>query len=74
MNGVKIMSRKNIPEKEMKALIALSGGVCAFPNCSTRLVEPGNAADDAAFLGEMAHIVGDSHQGPRGDFSMSDDD
>lgn len=68
------MSRKNIPEKEMKALLADSGGVCAFPGCTQRFVEPGNALDEAAFLGEMAHIVGNSRQGPRGDFSMSDDD
>jgi hypothetical protein len=68
------MSRKNISERDMKALIALSGGVCAFPNCTTRLVQPGNGDDDASFLGEMAHIVGDSHQGPRGDFPMSDND
>ncbi len=68
------MSRTNIPEKETKALIANSGGVCAFPGCTQRFVEPGNAVDDAAFLGEMAHIVGDSHQGPRGDFPMPDDD
>lgn len=68
------MSRKNIPEKEMKALIALSGGVCAFPECNKRLIELGNADDDATFIGEMAHIVGDSHQGPRGDFPMSDED
>ncbi len=27
------MSRKNISDKETKTLIALSGGVCAFPNC-----------------------------------------
>ena len=52
-NGVDGMSRKNVSEKEMKALLALSGGISAFPNCKTRLVEPGNAADDAAFLGEM---------------------
>lgn len=68
------MSRKNIPDKEMKSLIADSGGVCAFPGCTQRFVEPGNAVDDAAFLGEMAHVVGNSHQGPRGDFPMSDDD
>lgn len=67
------MSR-NIPDKDMKALLADSGGVCAFPGCNKRFVEPGNAVDDAAFLGEMAHIVGDSRQGPRGDFPMSDDD
>ena len=68
------MSRKSIAEKELKALIALSGNVCAFPCCKTQFVSPGNSADDAVFLGEMAHIVGDSHQGPRGDFPMSDDD
>lgn len=67
------MSR-NIPDKEMKALIALSGGVCAFPGCNKRLLEPGNAADAAAFLGEMAHIVADSRQGPRGNSPMSDED
>lgn len=67
------MSR-NIPDKEMKALIALSGGVCAFPGCNRRLLEPGNAADAAAFLGEMAHIVADSRQGPRGNSPMSDEE
>lgn len=66
--------RRGIPEKESKALIALSGGVCAFPDCGKRLVESGNAADPAAFLGEMAHIVADSRQGPRGDSPMSDEE
>lgn len=68
------MSRKGIPSKELKTLLALSGGVCAFPNCTTHLVEPGSSADDAAFLGEMAHIVGESRQGPRGDFPLPDDE
>src|SRR5438093_1021572 len=67
------MSR-NIPDKEMKALIALSGGICAFPSCNKRLVVPGNGHDDATFLGEMAHIIADSRQGPRGDSPMSDED
>jgi len=67
------MSR-NIPDKEVKTLIALSGGVCAFPGCPKRLVEPGNKDDDAAFLGEMAHVVADSRQGPRGDSPMSDEE
>src|SRR5205085_1158656 len=50
------------------------GGVCAFPDCNKRLLEPGNTDDDAAFLGEMAHIVADSRQGPRGNVPMSDED
>jgi len=68
------MSRKSISNKELKTLLAMSGGVCAFPDCTTHLVEPGNSADDAAFLGEMAHIVGESRQGPRGDFPLQDDE
>jgi hypothetical protein len=30
------MSR-NIPDKEMKALIVLSGGFCPFPDCNKSL-------------------------------------
>ena len=67
------MSR-DIPDKEVKALIALSGGVCAFPGCHKRLYEPGNMDDDAAFLGQVAHIVADSRQGPRGVSPLSDED
>ena len=67
------MSR-NIPDKEMKALIAHSGGVCAFPGCNKPLVEPGNATDAAAFLGEIAHIVADSRQGPRGVSPLTDEE
>jgi len=60
------MTRTSIPQKEVKALCALSGGVCAFPGCGRSLVEPGTEDDDATFLGEIAHIVADSRQGPRG--------
>ena len=42
------MSRKSIPQKEVKALCALSGGVCAFPACGRSLVEPDTEEDDAA--------------------------
>lgn len=64
---------RNIPDREMKTLIALSGGICAFPGCDERLVAPGNQQDAAAFLGEMAHIVANSRQGPRGDSPLSDE-
>ncbi len=66
--------RKNIPEKEMKVLFAKSGNLCAFPSCGTRLIEPGTAEDDSAVVGEIAHIVADSRQGPRGDFPLSDEE
>jgi hypothetical protein len=65
---------RNIPQKEIKALFMLSGGVCAFPGCGKRLIEPGTQTDDATILAEMAHIVADSRQGPRGDSAMSEED
>ncbi|MCC9602873.1 hypothetical protein LOC67_20175 [Stieleria sp. JC731] len=68
------MARKAIPDKEWKIVLARSGGVCAMPGCDKQLVEPGNEADEAAFIGERAHIVGQSRQGPRGDVEMSEED
>ena len=66
--------RKEIPDKEKKAVLFKSGNLCAFPRCGTKLVEPGTADDDPVIVGEIAHIVADSHQGPRGDFPLSDEE
>lgn len=68
------MARTNPAPKEWKILLARSGGVCAFPNCGKVLIEPGSGQDEDAFIGEVAHIVADSRQGPRGDSEMSDED
>ena len=45
----------------VKTLFAASGGVCAFPACTTRLVH----RDSGAMLGEMCHIHAVSPGGPR---------
>ena len=63
-----------IAQKEIKTLCALSAGVCAFPNCGKPLIESGTSSDGPVFLGEIAHIVADSRQGPRGNSSLSDED
>jgi len=68
------MPRTKPPDKEWKIVLARSGGVCAFPGCAEGLVKPGNDQDEPAFIGEVAHIVSDSRQGPRGDVDLSDDD
>src|SRR5947209_7395787 len=68
------MPRTKVPEKEWKIVLARSGGVCAFPGCGKTLTEPGTDDDEPAFIGEVAHIVADSRQGPRGDVEMSDED
>ena len=64
----------NISQPELKALFMKSGGICAFPTCDHELMEPGNAEDGIAIVGEMAHIVGEKRQGPRGEFPLKDED
>ena len=66
--------RTEIPAKEARIVYLRSGGVCAFPGCGMDLIEPGTDTDDPSFLGENAHIIADSRQGPRGDSRMSDED
>ena len=68
------MTRTKVSDKEWKIVLARSGGVCAFPGCGEILTKPGNGQDEAAFIGEVAHIVSDSRQGPRGDVELSDED
>lgn len=68
------MPRTNPSPKEWKILLARSGGICAFPDCNKPLIEQGKGGDDDAFIGEIAHIVADSRQGPRGDNELSDAD
>jgi hypothetical protein len=68
------MPRTKPPDKEWKIVLARSGGVCAFLGCGETLTKPGTDQDEAAFIGEVAHIVSDSRQGPRGDVELSDED
>lgn len=68
------MSQSHITTKEIKTLFAQSGNQCAFPGCTQRLVEPATNQDSAAVLAKIAHIIGDSRQGPRGGFPIGDHD
>jgi hypothetical protein len=67
-----VAERVGVSAADQKILFALSGNVCAFPECNRRLVEPATAHDDAAVIGHIAHIVGASRQGPRGAEGLSD--
>ena len=62
--------RKAPSPKTVKILYASSGGICAFPGCNTRLVDPASGA----LLGEMCHINAASEGGPRYEPSLSDID
>jgi len=68
------MKRNEPSPKEKHIIFMNSGGYCAFPTCDKKLVQEANAKDDAAVLGEVAHIVADKRQGPRGGYELSDAD
>jgi hypothetical protein len=61
-------SRK-VSEPQLKILWGI-GAICAFPGCGQWLVEQASASDPAAVIGEMAHIVAHSDEGPRADPSF----
>jgi len=55
-----------IPDPEWKLLYSRSNNQCAFPGCAAELMV--TAPDGTArTIGQRAHIVGESRQGPRGD-------
>lgn len=64
--------RSDLPDPERNLLFANSGNECAFPRCATVLVKVGQGADKAVNLGQAAHIVAASRQGPRGGSPLSD--
>jgi hypothetical protein len=54
----------------VKRLFALSGNRCAFPECSTRLVE----RDTGSVVGEVCHIKGEKPTAPRFDQAQSNEE
>jgi hypothetical protein len=60
-----------IPQREQRILQQKSGNRCAFPDCRRLLTAEASDADRPAVLGEMAHIVAESVDGPRGDSTMT---
>jgi hypothetical protein len=63
------MSRKQ-SMTDTKRLLLESGGICAFPGCQRGLVTPDSDIENGAIIAEMAHIVADSREGPRGKLPM----
>lgn len=55
-----------VPISEQRKLFQRSGDMCAFPGCRAALTAEASGADRLVALGEMAHIVADSPNGPRG--------
>ncbi|MBF0155227.1 MAG: HNH endonuclease [Magnetococcales bacterium] len=59
--------RKELSPAEIKKLYGRSGNRCAFAGCRRLLVLEATEADSTKQIGERAHIVGHSDDGPRGD-------
>jgi len=54
----------------LKVLFAQSRNLCAAPNCRNKIVAPGTPVDEPAVVGQVAHIVARSPDGPRGDLNF----
>ncbi len=63
------MSRLKILESTIKKLFALSGNICAFPNCTQALV---NENED--LIGEICHIEAAEEGGPRFNKNKTDEE
>jgi hypothetical protein len=59
-----------ISVKTAKIVLIKSGNRCAVPGCGERLTEPATAEDEAALIGQIAHIVSEADEGPRADPAM----
>ena len=67
-------ARSDLPDPERNLLYADSGNECAFPGCRERLVKPGEQSAKAVNVGQAAHIVAASRQGPRGGAPLNDEE
>ena len=56
-----------IPPREQRILLQKSGNCCVFLHCRRVLTAEDSPPDRAVILGEIAHIVAESPEGPRGD-------
>lgn len=63
---VKRSANRYYKDRDIKILGFLSGNRCAFPGCDELLVAKATERDPAAVVGEFAHIVAASSDGPRG--------
>lgn len=55
-----------ITERDIKLLWGRAAARCSFPGCGKEL-SMDNSAGDSSIVGEMAHIIGESEGGPRGE-------
>lgn len=60
-----------IKNRDWKAVWGNSGSMCAFPGCRLHLAESSPPGNKTIILGELAHIVAEEENGPRGHSPLS---
>lgn len=55
-----------VSDKDIKKLWGLSAGKCNYPGCPNDCILVLDS-EDTALVGEMAHVIAESPEGPRGD-------
>src|SRR5690606_21983316 len=61
---------KSPASRTIKQLFGVSGNLCAFPKCTTPLIDP----QSKSVIGEICHIQGDKPGAPRYDANQSNKD
>ena len=61
---------RNVRTSDLVLLWGRAAGMCSHPDCKRKLVLDASAADEAATVGEAAHIVARAVTGPRGDMPV----
>lgn len=64
----------SVSVREQKLVAMKSGGACAFPGCGQALAVDEGEDPSGTIIGEIAHIVAEHRQGPRGRADMTDED
>lgn len=64
----------SISLKTHKLLWGFSGNKCAFDDCRNDLIADETETDDESIIGDEAHIVARSEDGPRGKSTLSEED
>lgn len=63
-----------ISTKTAKMLWGKAAARCSMPECRKLLVIDETETDDPALIGDMAHMVAESEDGPRGDSSLTQEE
>jgi hypothetical protein len=64
----------SISVQDRKRLWGRAASRCAFPDCRQELIEEMTAAEGVYLVGQEAHIVGQSSDGPRGESDLTERD